>query len=190
MKFRETELPGVLVIEPVVHRDPRGFFVETYRADRYAEAGIATNFVQDNESRSVRGTVRGLHAQLRRPQGKLVRVLEGAIFDVVVDIRRGSPTFRKWVGVRLSAEAFDQIWVPPGFAHGICVLSDAARIAYKCTDFYDPEGELRLLWNDPEIGVEWPVADPILSDKDLNGRPLAEWMDQLPRWQAETTEPK
>lgn len=186
MKFNPTALPGVLVIEPVVHRDPRGFFVETYRADLYAGAGIPTQFVQDNESRSVRGTVRGLHAQLGRPQGKLVRALEGEIFDVVVDIRRGSPTFKKWIGVHLTADAFNQIWVPAGFAHGICVLSDAARIAYKCTDFYDPGDELRLLWNDPAIGVEWPVEDPILSEKDKSGEPLRAWMERLPLYQGET----
>jgi len=179
-----TALPGVLVIEPVVHRDPRGFFVETFHADRYAEAGIPRDFVQDNESRSTRDTVRGLHAQLGRPQGKLVRALEGEIFDVVVDVRRGSPTFARWIGVNLSAEKFNQIWVPIGFAHGICVLSDTARIAYKCTDVYDASDELRLAWNDPEIGIEWPVAEPILSDKDRDAPPLSAWMDRLPRYEA------
>lgn len=184
MRIVPTALSGVLVIEPVVHRDPRGFFVETFHAERYAAAGIPRDFVQDNESRSTRGTVRGLHAQLERPQGKLVRALEGEIFDVVVDVRRGSPTFKRWIGVHLSAESFNQVWVPIGFAHGICVLSDAARIAYKCTDFYDASGELRLQWNDPEIGVEWPVDDPILSEKDEHALPLSAWMDRLPLYEA------
>jgi dTDP-4-dehydrorhamnose 3,5-epimerase len=184
VKIVPTALPGVLVIEPVVHRDPRGFFVETFHADRYAEAGIPRVFLQDNESRSTRGTVRGLHAQLSRPQGKLVRALEGEVWDVVVDVRRGSPTFKKWIAVTLSAEAFNQIWVPEGFAHGICVLSEAARIHYKCTDFYDPTDELRLQWNDPTIGIEWPAADPVLSDKDKNGLPLSDWMDRLPVYAA------
>lgn len=184
MKIVPTALPGVLVIEPVVHRDPRGFFVETFHAERYAEHGIPQVFLQDNESRSTRGTVRGLHAQLSRPQGKLVRALEGEVFDVVVDVRRGSPTFTRWIGVKLSSETFNQIWVPAGFAHGICVLSEAARIHYKCTDFYDPTDELRLLWNDPTIGVEWPAAEPILSDKDKAGLPLSHWMDRLPAYEA------
>jgi dTDP-4-dehydrorhamnose 3,5-epimerase len=187
VKIVPTALPGVLVIEPMVHRDPRGFFVETFHADRYAEAGIAREFLQDNESRSTRGTVRGLHAQLGRPQGKLVRALEGEIFDVVVDIRRGAPTFTKWIGVRLSADTFNQIWVPAGFAHGICVLSDAARIHYKCTDLYDASDELRLLWNDPTIGVEWPTTEPVLSDKDKAGLPLSAWMDRLPVYEAGAT---
>lgn len=184
MEVRATPLGGVVVLEPAVHRDARGYFVETFRADRYAQAGLPGTFVQDNESASTRGTVRGLHAQLRRPQGKLVRAVTGEIFDVVVDIRPGSPTFRRWIGVRLSEENFRQIYIPPGFAHGICVLSERARIAYKCTDFYDPEGELRLLWNDPELGIDWPVTDPVLSDKDAAALPLSAWMDRLPRYEA------
>ncbi len=184
MEVRETSLPGVVVLEPKVHRDPRGYFVETFRADRYAAAGLPGEFVQDNESSSTRGTVRGLHAQLRRPQGKLVRAITGEIFDVVVDIRPGSPTFRRWFSVRLSGENFRQIYVPPGFAHGICVLSERAQIAYKCTDFYDPADELRLLWNDPAIAIAWPIANPILSEKDAAARPLSAWMERLPRYEA------
>jgi dTDP-4-dehydrorhamnose 3,5-epimerase len=180
MKFQQTELPGVVVIEPDVYRDDRGFFLETYHARKYAEAGIPARFVQDNHSRSARGTVRGLHAQRRRPQGKLVRVLQGEIFDVVVDIRRGSPTFGRWIGVDLSAENFRQCYVPPNFAHGFCVLSDWAEFEYKCTDFYDPAEEIRLLWSDPDIGITWPVRTPLLSDKDRAAQPLATLMDVLP----------
>lgn len=180
MKFVPTELPGVIVIEPDVYRDDRGFFLETYHARKYAEGGVAASFVQDNHSRSLRGTVRGLHAQRRRPQGKLVRVVQGEIFDVVVDVRRGSPSFGRWIGVTLSAENFRQCYVPPSFAHGFCVLSDSAEFEYKCTDFYDPSDEIRILWNDPAIGIAWPVRTPRLSDKDRAGQPLAALMDILP----------
>lgn len=181
MKLVPTDLEGVQIVEPAVHRDPRGFFVETYRADRYAALSDgALTFVQDNHSRSSRGTLRGLHAQLTRPQAKLVRVIAGEIFDVVVDIRRGSPTFKRWVSVVLSSDNFRQLFVPAGFAHGLCVTSEWAEVEYKCTDFYDPSDELRLLWSDPEIAVAWPVADPILSDKDRAGLPLADWWDRLP----------
>ncbi|MFQ5666720.1 MAG: dTDP-4-dehydrorhamnose 3,5-epimerase [Candidatus Binatia bacterium] len=180
MRFLPTELPGVMIIEPDVHRDSRGFFLETYHARKYREGGIEETFVQDNQSRSVRGTVRGLHAQSRHPQAKLVRVLYGAIFDVIVDIRRGSPTFRRWIGVTLSAANFRQCFVPRGFAHGLCVTSDVAEIAYKCTDFYDPSDELRLLWNDPEIGIQWPVDEPILSAADRAASSLAAVGDALP----------
>ncbi|HZR85123.1 MAG TPA: dTDP-4-dehydrorhamnose 3,5-epimerase [Candidatus Binatia bacterium] len=183
MEFLPTELPGVIVVEPDVHRDPRGFFVETYHAPRYAAGGISATFVQDNHSRSVRGTVRGLHAQLRKPQAKLVRALSGEIFDVVVDIRRGSPTFGRWVSVLLSSENFRQIFVPEGFAHGFCVLSEWAEIEYKCSDLYDAGGELRLLWNDPAIGIEWPIDAPILSDKDRDAPPLSAWLDRLPSYE-------
>ncbi len=184
MKVLRTELPGVLLIEPDVYRDDRGFFLESYHARKYAEAGIAVTFVQDNHSRSARGTLRGLHAQRRRPQGKLVRVLRGEIFDVVVDIRRGSPTFGRWVGVTLSAENFLQCYIPPNFAHGFCALSEWVEFEYKCTDFYDPADEIRLLWNDPDIGIAWPVGTPVLSDKDRAAQPLAAVMDSLPEYGA------
>ncbi len=182
MRFVQTELSGVVVIEPDVYRDDRGFFLETYHQQKYAAAGIAATFVQDNHSRSLGGTLRGLHAQRRHPQGKLVRVLQGEIFDVIVDIRRGSPTFSRWIGIELSAENFRQCYIPPGFAHGFCVLSDWAEFEYKCTDWYDPTDEIRLLWNDPDIGITWPVRDPLLSDKDRAGQPLREIMDLLPEY--------
>ena len=180
MKFIDAGLDGVIVIEPDVYRDERGFFVETYRADKYSEAGLSLKFVQDNQSRSVRGTIRALHAQRNAPQGKLVRAVSGAILDVIVDIRRFSPTFLKWISVELSAENFRQIYVPPGFAHGICIVSEVAEIAYKCTDYYDPADELRIIWNDPAIGVKWPVSTPILSAKDRDAQTLAAQMDLLP----------
>ena len=180
MKFLPTELPGVTVIEPDVYRDDRGFFLETYNARKYAEGGVSATFVQDNHSRSLRGTVRGLHAQRSRPQGKLVRVVQGEIFDVVVDVRRGSPSFGRWIGVTLSSTNFRQCYVPPNFAHGFCVLSDSAELEYKCTDFYDPSDEIRLLWNDPVIGIAWPVRAPLLSEKDRDAQPLAALMDILP----------
>jgi dTDP-4-dehydrorhamnose 3,5-epimerase len=166
VKFRPTELPEVILVEPDVHRDQRGFFLETYHAKKYAEGGIAGPFVQDNHSRSVKGTLRGLHAQLRHPQGKLVRAVEGEMFDVAVDIRPSSPTFARWVGVRLSGENFRQLYIPPGFAHGFCVLSDVVHVEYKCTDFYRPEDEIGVAWDDPEIGIAWPVTDPVISGKD------------------------
>ena len=180
MKVLPTELPGVVLIEPVVYRDQRGFFLETYHAGKYHAAGVEGVFVQDNHSHSVRGTVRGLHAQLRHPQGKLVRVLRGEIFDVAVDIRRGSPTFRRWVGAKLSAESFLQIYVPPGFAHGFCVLSETAEIEYKCTELYDPTDEFGILWNDPELGIAWPVREPVLSERDRTAPRLAELTEKLP----------
>ena len=166
MKFIPTSLKEVILIEPDLHRDARGFFLESYRRDRYAAQGIAALFVQDNHSASQRGTLRGLHAQLRKPQGKLIRVVRGEIFDVAVDIRRGSPTYRQWVGMLLSAENFKQCYIPPGFAHGFYTLSETAEMEYKCTDYYDPGGELHLLWNDPDLGIDWGLKDPILSPKD------------------------
>ena len=169
MNVRETELPGVLLIEPDVFGDPRGFFMETWNRRRYAESGLDLDFVQDNLSLSRRGILRGLHYQWPQPQGKLVQVLSGAVFDVAVDIRRGSPTFGRWVGVELSADNHRQLYVPEGFAHGFCVLSETALFAYKCTDFYNPATEHSLAWNDPDIGIAWPVADPLLSDKDRAG---------------------
>ena len=166
MRFTPLALPEVILVEPDVHRDPRGFFVETYHLEKYRAGGITGPFVQDNHSRSVQGTLRGLHAQRRRPQGKLVRAVDGEMFDVAVDIRRGSPTFGRWVGVRLSGENFRQLYVPPGFAHGFCVLSEVVNVEYKCTDFYDAADEIGLAWNDPDVGIEWPIRDPIISDKD------------------------
>ncbi len=162
----ETELPGVVVLKPKVFGDARGFFAETYHKKKFADLGITERFVQDNHSRSVRGTLRGLHYQLSHPQAKLCRVVEGEVFDVAVDIRRGSPTFGKWVGVTLSADEMNQIFIPAGFAHGFVVLSETAQFLYKCSDFYDPSGEGGVAWNDPEIGIKWPVAEPLLSGKD------------------------
>jgi len=166
VRFTPLALPEVILVEPDVHRDARGFFVETYHLEKYRGGGIAGPFVQDNHSRSVQGTLRGLHAQRRRPQGKLVRAVDGEMFDVAVDIRRGSATFGRWVGVRLSGENFQQLYVPPGFAHGFCVLSEVVDVEYKCTDFYDAADEIGLAWNDPDVGIEWPIREPIISDKD------------------------
>jgi dTDP-4-dehydrorhamnose 3,5-epimerase len=182
MRFLSTELPGVLVIEPDVYRDSRGFFLESYHLQKYRDGGIPLSFVQDNHSHSVRGTIRGLHAQHRRPQGKLLRVIEGKIFDVAVDIRRGSPTFRRWIGIDLSSDNFRQCYIPPGFAHGFAVLSSSAQLEYKCTDYYDPTDELGVLWNDPEIGIAWPVENPILSAKDLAAPRLRDLIDKLPQY--------
>jgi len=166
MRFRPTEIPDVILVEPDVHRDQRGFFLETFHARKYAEGGVPGPFVQDNHSRSVKGTLRGLHAQREHPQGKLVRAVEGEMFDVAVDIRPSSPTFGRWVGVRLSGENFRQLYIPPGFAHGFCVLSDVVHVEYKCTDFYRPEDEIGVAWDDPEIGIAWPLTDPVISAKD------------------------
>lgn len=166
MKFIKNEIPGLVLVEPTVHHDGRGFFFETYHAERYRKGGIAVEFVQDNQSRSTRGTLRGLHAQTNRPQDKLVRVLMGEIYDVAVDVRRGSPTFGQYFGATLSAENFHQLFVPVGFVHGFVVTSEIADVEYKCSDFYDPGGEMGVAWNDPDIGIPWPVEVPILSDKD------------------------
>jgi len=180
VRFGPTELPGVLLIQPDVYRDPRGFFLETYHERKYAEGGIPGPFVQDNHSHSARGTLRGLHAQRLRPQGKLVRAVEGEMFDVAVDIRRGSPSFGKWVGFILSGENFQQLWIPPGFAHGFCALSERVHVEYKCTDFYDPADEMAVAWNDPEIAIAWPVESPALSARDARAPRLAEILDTLP----------
>jgi dTDP-4-dehydrorhamnose 3,5-epimerase len=177
-----TSLPGVVVIEPDVHHDGRGFFLETYHADRYREHGIPGPFVQDNHSRSTAGTLRGLHLQLKRPQGKLIRVIEGAIFDVAVDVRRGSPAFGRWVGVTLTADGFEQVYVPPGFAHGFCVVSEVAQVEYKCTDLYDPASEIGVAWNDPAIGIVWPVREPLLSARDSRHPLLSELAGVLPEF--------
>jgi dTDP-4-dehydrorhamnose 3,5-epimerase len=176
MKVVTTDLPGVLVIEPAVHGDRRGYFFESWRADAYAEAGIDLPFVQDNQSSSARGVLRGLHYQIRQPQGKLVRVLSGRVFDVAVDLRRGSPHLGRWTGVELSAENRRMFWVPPGFGHGFYVLSDMAEFAYKCTDYYAPQHERVIRWDDPDLGIAWPLlpdAETVLSDKDRAGDAFA-----------------
>ena len=182
MEFAPTRLTGVIVIQPDVFRDERGFFLETYRFDKYARGGIKGHFVQDNHSRSLRDTIRGLHAQRKHPQDKLVRVLAGKIFDVVADIRPESPTYLQWISVELSSANFLQLYIPSGYSHGVCILSDFAELEYKCTDFYDPTDELRIVWNDPSIGIEWPIKNPILSLKDRNASTLAEQIDILPRF--------
>ena len=183
MKIILTELPGVLVIEPRVFSDARGFFFESFHAERYAQAGMPATFVQDNHSGSTKGTIRGLHYQLRRPQGKLLRVVRGAVFDVAADIRRGSPTFGRWTGVELSAQNKRQIFIPAGLAHGFCVTSDVAEIEYKCTDFYVPEDQHGVLWSDPLLGIPWPVRDPVLSDQDRRFPPLREEREDLPAYE-------
>ncbi len=177
MKVTQTELDGVVIVEPAVHGDGRGFFVETYHQDRYSAAGLPATFVQDNHSSSRKGTLRGLHAQRNYPQGKLVRTIEGEIFDVAVDIRKGSKTFGRWVSAILTAESFRQLYVPPGFLHGFCVISEQAQVEYKCTDFYHPEDEIGVVWNDPQIGIEWPVPAPVVSDKDRTLPTLAELLE-------------
>ena len=177
MQVLRTGIPDVLVLEPVVHGDPRGFFFESYNRRALKGIGIDREFVQDNHSRSIQGVLRGLHYQMRRPQGKLVRVLDGTVFDVAVDIRRSSPTFGKWVGQHLSSANRLMMWIPPGFAHGFLALSERAEFFYKCTEFYDPDDERTLLWNDPQIGIEWPLApgiEPLLSAKDLAGSELSD----------------
>ena len=168
MKVIETALPGVLIIEPKVFGDHRGFFLETFQVDRYREIGIELPFVQDNHSRSQRGVLRGLHFQKTRPQGKLVSVSRGAVYDVAVDIDPSSTTYGKFVGVELNDENHWQLWIPPGYAHGFCVVSDVADFQYKCTDFYFPADEGGLLWNDPDVGIPWPITEPQLSAKDAN----------------------
>jgi dTDP-4-dehydrorhamnose 3,5-epimerase len=181
MKVHPTEIPGVLLVEPQVFRDERGFFLEFFQARKYAAAGITAIFVQDNHSLSRGGTLRGLHAQLRRPQGKLIRVIEGEIWDVAVDIQPSSPTYRKHVSAVLSSDNFRELWVPPGLAHGFCVLSERAQVEYKCTDFYDPADELVIAWNDPSLAIPWPIATPLLSERDRRGTPLDELAAMLAR---------
>ena len=176
MQLTPLTIPDVVVIEPKVFQDDRGFFLETFQAEKYRAAGISVPLVQDNHSGSRRGVLRGLHYQIRKPQGKLVSAIVGEVFDVAVDLRRSSPTFGRWVGVTLSSQNHRQIWVPPGFAHGFYVLSEWAEITYKVTDFYDPQGERTLIWNDPQVGIHWPLPDdqkPILSPKDAQGLPLS-----------------
>ena len=175
MKVTATDLPGVKLIEPAVHGDERGFFVETFQAERYlAAAGIALTFIQDNHSRSRRGVLRGLHLQTSRPQGKLVRVARGEVFDVAADIDPNSPTFGRWTGAVLSDRNHHQLWIPPGYAHGFLVLSEVADFEYKCTDYYDPQSEAGVIWNDPDLAIDWPNREPTLSAKDARLPRLAE----------------
>ncbi|MBB3047311.1 dTDP-4-dehydrorhamnose 3,5-epimerase [Litorivivens lipolytica] len=177
MKVQTTQIEGLLVIEPKVFGDERGFFCETWQAERYREAGVEGEFVQDNHSRSRQGVLRGLHYQIKQPQGKLVRVTHGEVFDVAVDMRRSSPTFGQWYGVVLSGQNHRQFWVPPGFAHGFYVMSESADFHYKCTDYYAPEHERSLLWSDKQVGIEWPLVDtgePELSAKDAQGVPFVD----------------
>lgn len=175
MQIHQTDLPGVVILEPRVFADARGFFQEVYQHEKYAAAGVSASFVQDNYSRSAKGTLRGLHFQVEHAQGKLVQCLRGEIFDVAVDLRRGSPTFGKWAGVVLSDTNHRQLYIPPGFAHGFYVLSDLAEMFYKCDDYYFPQHERSLLWSDPAIGIAWPLeGEPILSDKDRKGTALSE----------------
>jgi dTDP-4-dehydrorhamnose 3,5-epimerase len=175
MQFERLSIPDVVLIKPKVHGDARGFFLETWRADSFEAAELGVRFVQDNQSRSSQGILRGLHYQMQQPQGKLVRVSRGEVFDVAVDMRRSSKTFGKWVGATLSDVNGHMLWVPPGFAHGFLVLSDTADFVYKCTDYYAPQHERTLLWCDPTVGVEWPIAagtEPRLSAKDQAGNTL------------------
>ena len=174
MKVIETALPGVLIIEPKVFGDARGFFIETFQVERYREIGITQPFVQDNHSRSQRGVLRGLHFQKTRPQGKLVRVSRGAVYDVAVDIDPKSSTFGRYVGVELNEVNHRQLWIPAGYAHGFCVLSEVADFEYKCTDLYFPEDEGGVIWNDPEVAIPWPISAPRLSDKDTRNPTLRE----------------
>jgi dTDP-4-dehydrorhamnose 3,5-epimerase len=173
VKFLPCAIPDVILIEPDVFSDARGLFMETYHAGKYAEAGIKGPFVQDNQSRSVGRTLRGLHLQTERPQGKLVRVIEGEIWDVAADVRPGSPTFGQWVGEFLSGGNFRQLYIPPGFAHGFCVVSDGAQVEYKCTELYHPASEIVIAYDDPDLSIAWPVQNPILSARDRSGRPLS-----------------
>ncbi len=175
MKVIKTKLDDCIIIEPTVFGDERGFFLETFQTERYAsEAGITLPFVQDNHSRSSKGVLRGLHFQKTKPQGKLVRVVSGQVYDVALDIRKGSSTYGQWEGVILSEENKIQLWVPPGFAHGFVVLSNYADFEYKCTDYYDPSDEGCILWNDSDLGITWPIDNPILSDKDASAHSLAD----------------
>jgi len=180
MTFRETQLPGVIEIEPELFGDARGFFMEVYQREKYRAAGIDVEFVQENHSRSALRVLRGLHYQLRHPQGKLMRAVVGEIFDVAVDLRPASPHFGEWAGAVLSAENRRLLYIPPGFAHGFCVTSEVAEVVYQCTDYYDPEDERGILWSDPEIDVHWPITQPILSRKDQHHPLLCSAVEQLP----------
>ena len=183
MKVTPTSHPDVLLIEPDVFEDPRGFFMETYHVEKYAAAGLPTEYLQDNHSHSVRGVLRGLHYQLQHPQGKLVRTVNGEVLDVAVDIRKGSPYFGQWVSVMLSADNRRQLYVPPGFAHGYCTLSERADFLYKCTDIYTPSDEYGIAWDDPALAIDWPDVDVLLSDKDKLYPVLSE-CENLPEYKA------
>jgi dTDP-4-dehydrorhamnose 3,5-epimerase len=182
MNVLQTPLAGVLLLEPRIFKDDRGWFFESYHEKRYWDVGLTANFVQDNHSHSSQGTLRGLHYQLAHPQGKLVRVVTGEAYDVCVDIRRGSSTFGQWYGVYLSGDNHLQLYVPPGFAHGFCVVSKSADFLYKCTDFYTPGDEYGIRWDDPQIGIEWPIAQPLLSDKDARAPLLKDAESVLPTY--------
>lgn len=171
MDFIPLEIPEVILIKPKVFRDNRGFFFESWQKNKFSEAGLNLTFVQDNHSRSSKNVLRGIHYQIQQPQGKLIRVIVGEVFDVAVDLRKSSPTFGKWVSARLSAANFDMLWIPPGFGHAFIVVSEVAEFVYKATDFYAPQYERSIVWNDPDIGISWPLdaAEPILSEKDKNG---------------------
>lgn len=182
MTFTRAPIPEVIIVEPQVFKDERGFFFESFQRERYSAGGISDLFVQDNHSKSVKHTLRGLHAQLSKPQSKLVRVLSGEIYDVMVDVRPGSPTYKKWFGIHLSADNYKQCYVPRGFAHGFCTLSDYAEVEYKVSDYYDPQDELHLLWNDPDLHIEWPIDRPLLSKKDAAGVSLKSIEHRLPSY--------
>jgi dTDP-4-dehydrorhamnose 3,5-epimerase len=179
MRVAATQIPGLVVVEPNVHRDARGAFLETFHALRYGAAGLPSVFVQDNQSVSVRHTLRGLHLQVRNPQGKLIWVVEGEIWDVAADLRLESPTFGKWAAEVLSADNFKQLYIPPGCAHGFCVMSDRATVLYKCTAIYDPADELGIAYDDPTLQIRWPVENPILSDRDRHHAPLTDVIKHL-----------
>jgi dTDP-4-dehydrorhamnose 3,5-epimerase len=182
VKFTPTAIPDVVMIELDVHKDQRGYFLETYHRKKYTDAGIDANFVQDNSSFSTKGTLRGMHSQRTQQQGKLVRCQKGAIYDVAADVRRGSPTFGQWVAVELTEENARQLWVPEGFVHGFYTLSETAMMEYKCTDLYAPNDELGIVWNDPDLAIEWPVKDPVLSPKDAVYPRFAAVQDKLPEY--------
>lgn len=185
MNIQTTRLPGVIIVDPLVHHDSRGVFVERYQSKTYSEHALPREFVQDNHSRSVNGTLRGMGLQLSQPQGKLVYVIEGSIFDVAVDVRVGSPSFGQWVGVELTSDNFRQLYIPPGFAHGFCVTSERADVLFKCTDYYLPGDEVTIRWNDPDIAIQWPVLSPLLSQKDADALQLKHVLGRLPRYKAE-----
>ena len=180
MRVTPTQLQEVLLIEPRVFEDERGWFLEDFQDTRFEEHGLPSHFRQENQSRSKHAVLRGLHYQMTRPQGKLISCIHGEVFDVAVDIRRGSPTFGRWVGIHLSGDKPQQLWIPPGFAHGYCVLSPSAHVAYKCSDIYVPSDERGLLWSDPDIGITWPLEHPIVSARDRSNRALRDCMHELP----------